>query len=77
MDKPDFPMTMVNLWTAFVDMQNVEEQVTNTLSMRGHPIGTCTWKLMNRKIPLAGYHGYGTVTMINNYQCENTSTEEF
>lgn len=50
-------MTMVNLWTAFVDMQNVEEQVTNTLSMRGHPIGTCTWKLMNRKIPLAGYHG--------------------
>lgn len=61
-----------HLWTC-----KTSRNVTNTLSMKGHPIGTRTWELMNMKIPLAGYHGYGIVTMIHNYQCENTSNEEF
>lgn len=29
------------------------------------------------KIPVAGYHGYKIVTLIHNYQSENTSNEEF
>lgn len=29
------------------------------------------------KIPVAGYHGYRIVTLIHNYQSENTSNEEF
>lgn len=61
-----------HLWTC-----KTSRNVTNTLSMKGHPIRTRTWELMNMKIPLAGYHGYGIVTMIHNYQCENTSNEEF